>query len=107
MPKNKVKYSEPARLSRYRPPLSSRRGKPPKVADQLGARIRHLRMELKLTQEEVADAVGVTKAAVSQWESGSCDNIKLNNFRELLIVLNTDWDYLIFGTTAKAETTAE
>jgi transcriptional regulator with XRE-family HTH domain len=34
----------------------------------LGSKIKTLRLEHKLTQREVAEAIGVSKAAVSQWE---------------------------------------
>lgn len=107
MPTGKVKYTGPARLSRYRPPVS-RAVKKRSKDEQMGTRIRLLRTELRLTQEDVAAQVGVTKSAVSQWESGEYDNIKLNNFRELLAVLKTDWEYLIYGTVVpKAVETAE
>ncbi|MCB1619587.1 MAG: helix-turn-helix domain-containing protein [Thiothrix sp.] len=36
----------------------------------IGSRIRQRRKELKLTQKELARRVGVTDAAVSNWESG-------------------------------------
>lgn len=36
----------------------------------LSENIMRLRHERKITQEELADFVGVTKAAVSKWESG-------------------------------------
>lgn len=35
-----------------------------------GARIRENRLHCKLSQEQLAAAVGVSKAAVSQWETG-------------------------------------
>lgn len=35
-----------------------------------GARIREYRRLCKLSQEQLAAAVGVSKAAVSQWETG-------------------------------------
>ena len=38
--------------------------------------IRDRRLELGLTMKEVADAVGVTEATVSRWESGDIANMK-------------------------------
>lgn len=39
------------------------------MKNTIGYRIRERRRELKLSQEQLADAVGRTKGAVSQWES--------------------------------------
>lgn len=36
----------------------------------IGSVIQDLRKRKGLTQEQVADAIGVSKAAVSKWESG-------------------------------------
>ena len=37
---------------------------------RVSERIAGLRRERKVTQEELADFLGVTKAAVSKWENG-------------------------------------
>jgi transcriptional regulator with XRE-family HTH domain len=39
----------------------------------------------------------VTKSAVSQWEAGATQNIKLKTFLALLEVLGTDYEYLVYG----------
>jgi SOS-response transcriptional repressor LexA len=41
-----------------------------------GERIRHIREKLALSQEEFGKRIGVTKAAVSQWESGEIKNYR-------------------------------
>lgn len=45
------------------------------------------RTELGLTQQQVADACGVSKATVSQWESGQITNMKHNRIAKLSVVL--------------------
>lgn len=40
------------------------------VSERLGAAIRRLRTERHLTLADVANGIGVSKAAVSLWESG-------------------------------------
>lgn len=56
-------------------------------------RIRMLRINMGLNQSELADKIGVTKSAVSQWESG-----KRNPDKEALLSLadlfNVDLNYL-------------
>lgn len=65
--------------------------------ETMGDRIRQLRHARKLTQEQFAQAVGVTKSAVSQWEDGSTKNLKLATFLMVLEVLATDAEFLIYG----------
>lgn len=43
------------------------------MAKSLGQVIKRHRMECKMTQEFVADALGVSRQAVSKWESGASD----------------------------------
>lgn len=45
------------------------------------------REELKLSQEEVAQAIGVTKATVSKWEKGDIANMKRDKISQLSKVL--------------------
>lgn len=67
------------------------------LMEVMGDRIRRLRIARGLTQEEFGRLVGVSKSAVSQWESGSTKNIKLETFLHVLEVLHTDAGYLIWG----------
>ena len=39
------------------------------LKDKMGMKIKSLRRECDLTQEELANILGVTKAAVSKWEN--------------------------------------
>ena len=41
------------------------------------------REALKLSQEEVAKAIGVTKATVSKWEKGDIANMKRDKISQL------------------------
>jgi len=43
------------------------------MAETMGEIIRKLRRERNLTQEELAEQIGVTYQAVSKWESGASD----------------------------------
>jgi len=65
--------------------------------ETMGDRIKQLRKARNLTQEQFAQAVGVTKSAVSQWEDGSTKNLKLATFLQVLEVLATDAEFLIYG----------
>lgn len=67
------------------------------LMETMGDRIRQLREARRLTQEQLAKQVGVTKSAVSQWEGGSTKNIKLATFLLLLDILMTDAEFLIWG----------
>lgn len=49
--------------------------------------IKSLRERKNLTQEEVADRVGVTKATVSKWEKGDIENMKRDKIAKLSNVL--------------------
>ena len=62
------------------------------MAKSLGEVIKRHRMECKMTQEFAADALGVSRQAVSKWESGASDPSTSN-----LAALAK-----LFGTTAEA-----
>ena len=65
--------------------------------ETMGDRIRTLRDAKGWTQPFLADLVGVTKSAVSQWEDGNTKNIKNDTFLRLCDALGTDPRYLIWG----------
>ncbi len=65
--------------------------------ESMGQRIKRLRESRKWTQTHLADLVGVTVSAVSQWELDQTENVKLVPFLRLAKVLETDPHYLVFG----------
>lgn len=54
---------------------------------KIGEIIRDRRMELNMTQEDLAKAVDTTKATVSRWESGEIQKIRESMIRNLCAVL--------------------
>lgn len=59
-----------------------------------GERIKQRRLALGMTQQQLADKVGVSKATVSQWESSEIKAIKGENLLMLGDVLRTDPGWL-------------
>lgn len=49
----------------------------------VGALIKKARTEKGLTQEELAEKVGVKKSAVAKWENGRVSEIKRSNLKKL------------------------
>ena len=49
----------------------------------LGKKIKQMRNQKGLTQEEVAKYVGVGKSAVAKWENGRVSEIKRSNLQKL------------------------
>lgn len=62
----------------------------------LGARIKAAREDVPLKQEELADAVGVSRSAVSQWENGQTDNLKIENLFAVARAVRKTVDELVF-----------
>lgn len=50
--------------------------------------IKQRRQELGLTMKEVADAVGVSEATVSKWESGDIENMRRDKISKLADALH-------------------
>lgn len=55
------------------------------------------RKELGLTQKEVADAVGVSEATVSRWESGEIANMRRDRIASLAKVLRSSAGFVMTG----------
>lgn len=60
-----------------------------------GERIRQLRIEHQMTQEELGTKVGVQKAAIYKYENGLVVNLKRSTLEKLAIVLETTPTYLM------------
>lgn len=62
----------------------------------VGQKIKKLRLEKGLTQEELGDLLGVKKAAVQKYESGQVQNLKQSTIKKLCDIFNKYPDYFIF-----------
>ena len=62
-----------------------------------GELIRQLRKEKNMTQEELAEYIGVQKSAVAKWETGRTQNIKTETLHALAVLFGVQPSYLIDG----------
>ncbi len=62
--------------------------------NNLGLRIRELRIERGLTQPQLAKMVGVTNAVISFWEN-NINEPKASYVKKLAMCLNVTADYLL------------
>ena len=65
--------------------------------ETMGQRIKKMREQRGWSQTELADLVGVTFSAVSQWERDETENLKLLPFLRLARLFETDPHYIVFG----------
>ena len=68
-----------------------------------GERIRQLRIEHDMTQEELGAQIGVQKAAIYKYETGLIVNLKRSTIEKLAIVLGTTPTYLMGMEDAEAD----
>lgn len=61
---------------------------------QLGSRIRQARDRAGLTQEQLAERIGVSRTAVARYESGEIEP-KLHNLAAIALALNVSADELL------------
>lgn len=66
-------------------------------AMSMGKRIKTLREAKGLSQQQLADQLGVSRAAVSLWELDATKNIKNVTMLALCQILGTTQEYLLFG----------
>ena len=71
--------------------------------EKIGKFIANIRKEKKLTQEELAEKLGITKNAVSKWERGLClmDMSLLKPLSEILDVSINELIIKILGKRVK------
>lgn len=55
----------------------------------IGERIKRRRIELGITQTQLAQEVGVYRPTVSKWERGATEKILVGNLRKVAEVLHT------------------
>src|ERR1700722_7040670 len=67
----------------------------------IGERIRSARRERGLTQDDLADQVGVSRSAVAQWETGRTGQIT-GNLSRIADVLEVNVEYLMYGNDKRA-----
>ncbi len=65
--------------------------------ERLNERIKNLRNRTGMSQGALARAAGVTRPAVSKWESGDTENLKLVNIVRLCQIFHVTADELIGG----------
>ena len=65
----------------------------------MAERIRSSRAALGITQADLAEAVGVTRSAVAQWETGRSGQVG-STLTRLAEVLGVSPDFLLLGSSA-------
>ena len=74
-------------------------------AAPVGTRIRAARLARGMTQAVLAEAVGVTRSAVAQWETGRAGQVT-GNLSRIAGVLGVNVEYLMFGNSKHAPAVA-
>lgn len=73
---------------------------------ELNERIIQARKQAGLTQEQLGEKLGVSRQAVSKWESGQA-NPDVSYVMEMCRIFNVSADWLLFGTEQKASTVVQ
>ena len=71
------------------------------IPQDIGTRVRTVRRERGLTQDELAVQVGVTRSAVAQWETGRTGQVT-GNLSRIAGVLEVNVEYLMYGDDKRA-----
>lgn len=61
----------------------------------VGQRIKKLRIENGMSQEELGNKIGVKRAAINKYENGTVVNLKRSTISKLAAALNTSPTYLM------------
>jgi transcriptional regulator with XRE-family HTH domain len=67
----------------------------------IGTRIKALRREKGLSQDELAQRVGVSRSAVAQWETGRTGQVT-GNLSRIAGALDASVEYLVYGDDKRA-----
>jgi len=66
----------------------------------MGERIKKARIKRGMTQTDLGNALGLSKAAISRWERGFTANLKRDTLKRLAVVLDTSPTELILDDDA-------
>lgn len=66
------------------------------LVKDIGKRIKELRMGRAMTQQQLADLLGLSRAAVTQWESGQA-TCNYAQALELEAIFDADVGFILFG----------
>ncbi len=61
----------------------------------MAKRIRDKRLQLGLTQEELGKMIGVQRAAINKYETGTVENMKRSTIKQLSLILGVDPKWLM------------
>lgn len=62
----------------------------------VGQRVKRFRLDRGMTQEELGEILGITKAAVQKYENGTIRNFKSDTIRKLCEVFDAPPAYFVF-----------
>jgi transcriptional regulator with XRE-family HTH domain len=63
--------------------------------ERMADRIKRLRLENKMTQEELGNVIGVQKSAIRKYESGAVQNIKRTSIKKMADCFGVSPSYLL------------
>lgn len=66
-----------------------------KNTQQIGIKILNLRKKINLTQEELAEKLGITRQTIQKYETGIITNIKYSTIEKLAKIFNVSPQYLL------------
>ena len=75
------------------------------MGNLMGRRIRELRLEKGLSQEELGRIVGVKRAAVNKWETGQVKNLRRDTIETLSRFFDVSPSYLMGMTDIRLRQT--
>ena len=70
-------------------------GRPRVPVDANREKIRELRLEKGLTQEDIADTLGYSTARITQFETGSISGVPLDALKQLAEIFEVDYTELL------------
>lgn len=73
------------------------------MTDDTGKRIKARRKDLGMTQEELGQKAGVTKATINKYETGIVQNLKRSTIEDMAKALNVSPSYIMGWTDNVAE----